>query len=1308
MSDIESIFIEARSLRGEGREAYLKDACGGDGALRKKVEHLLKSDLDAGSFLSSEDDDEADEADATPIQAAPNESAGQFIDRYKLLQQIGEGGFGTVWMAEQKEPIRRRVALKIIKLGMDTRQVIARFEAERQALAMMDHTNIARVLDAGATDAGRPYFVMELVRGIPILQYCDEERLDTRARLKLFKQVCNAIQHAHQKGIIHRDIKPSNVLVTLHGEEAVVKVIDFGIAKATSAELTQKTLFTEHRQMIGTPAYMSPEQAAMSGLDIDTRSDVYSLGVLLYELLTGTTPFNQKDLMSSGFAEMMRIIREVDSHKPSTRLSTLGETGMRTAQLRRTDPKTLRMLLRGDLDWIVMKCLEKDRSRRYETANILTADIERHLAGEPVIAAPPSRVYRTKKFVRRNRASVVTVGAISALLILGAIGTSIGMAWAIREKDRADAAAVEEMKARHIAESSEAKAQAEAERAERRAYHGLIVAAEAAMKESNPELGRRYLDDAPAHLRRWEWSYLRHRMGQSVRAIRISGEPILSIRLMPNGRDLMTLDRAGILRTHDFETEELVSVGAIDLRYPTFVTSDDGSLFVLRETDAAETVRIFAGCCDDLLWQTIGYIGDAPFSPDMEHIAISVPGNGLVMIYHSRTGREVQRLNVRGTHPIDATFSGDGRHVYYRDRREPFIGMIDLATAEETTWQPPVAGERRMIDGRRDRLLVADEVENRLLIYDLVNRELIGEIDSLAADAGRGGLSSDGRLLVARSPSTHRNVVHVFDLGERRHVAALRGHTATIVHTRFSPDGRLIYSSDRAGEVRVWNVPEHDNPHRISFHDDAIRLGAAHSPDDDQLAVCGGWGSIQLWNIVTGELLWDTQLLGEYVEHLAFRPDGALIAATETRGDVLILSAASGEVQRRYAGFPEGNTGVAWTPDGATLLLSGGCGRLAWIDAADGSWIETLPVHDGPISSIALSHQGDRLIATSDSLIKSMDNSDLINAPESQPAVAIVDVDDPAILQHSTNFSRGLTAATFSPDGSMFAVGDSVGQVYLFGSGLEDIRGTSISNDRVKRMLFSSAGDRLVVGGFASTVTVIDVENGMPLLNLPDRYVFSMLFRTTAAGDESLITLAPRTISEHAVSSSDRTLIEERSRQREIRRIADELYRKYHLSEDVLASPEVESDVPEYLRDQIRRHVRIRGDHVVRINSTALLIARSPDQPAEEYRRGLRLVDFLGSELVGREQSLTMLRALLHYRLGEIDRAADHLNAAVAIEGLAHVFDLSIAVLIERARGRDNRVAALLELLEQRSAEHGRGDQTERILHAEVQRLLHE
>jgi serine/threonine protein kinase/tetratricopeptide (TPR) repeat protein len=412
----DAIFCTAIEIAdAEERAAYVARACGNDGSLKRQVENLIAAHFEAGSFLEKPVAAPA----ATIEELSVNERPGSSIGSYKLLEQIGEGGFGVVFMAEQQEPIRRKVALKVLKPGMDTKQVIARFEAERQALALMDHPNIAHVFAGDETATGRPYFVMELVRGIPITDFCDQNQMPIRQRLELFLTVCQAVQHAHQKGIIHRDIKPSNVLVTLHDDKPVVKVIDFGIAKATGQQLTEKTLFTNFAQMIGTPLYMSPEQAQMSGLDVDTRSDIYSLGVLLYELLTGTTPFDKERLKEIGYDELRRIIWEEEPPRPSTRISTLGQASSTISTQRKSDPKRLTQMLRGELDWIVMQALEKDRNRRYETASAFAADVQRYLNDEPVLACPPSAWYRFRKFARRNRAALLTAGLVAAALVVG-------------------------------------------------------------------------------------------------------------------------------------------------------------------------------------------------------------------------------------------------------------------------------------------------------------------------------------------------------------------------------------------------------------------------------------------------------------------------------------------------------------------------------------------------------------------------------------------------------------------------------------------------------------------------------------------------------------------------------------------------------------------------------------------------------------------------------------------------------------------------------------------------------------------------
>ena len=547
----EALFEAASCLTDEGqREAFLNEACTGNPEMRARIAALLSAHfahLETGDTQLDSSDTEGGRRGTE--KAVSGEKAGQRIGPYKLLEKLGEGGFGSVWAAEQAKPVKRRVALKIIKLGMDTKQVVARFEAERQALALMDHPNIAKVLDAGTTETGRPYFVMELVKGIPVTKYFEQEGTEVNVKLKLFIRVCQAIQHAHQKGIIHRDIKPSNVMVTLHDGEPVPKVIDFGIAKATQGDLTDKTIYTQYSQFIGTPAYMSPEQAEMSGLDVDTRSDVYSLGVLLYEILTGFTPFDTKELMASGIDEMRKIIRERDPVKPSTRLSQTSSDGTVSGQ-----QKLATGVLDSDLDWIVLKCLEKDRARRYETANGLAADIQRHLTKQPVIACPPSRSYRIHKAWQRNRVGISAGLSVAAILML-ALAFSTWSFWKERQSSQRERTLREKVEGQQEEVEAFAAISVENGRIARlNLYAADMKAVTQYLEEGNLGVARNLLEEhipveGQEDLRGWEWRYFWEKSkGDYVARFEGHQATVQKVSFSPDGTRLISMadDKTGV------------------------------------------------------------------------------------------------------------------------------------------------------------------------------------------------------------------------------------------------------------------------------------------------------------------------------------------------------------------------------------------------------------------------------------------------------------------------------------------------------------------------------------------------------------------------------------------------------------------------------------------------------------------------------------------------------------------------------------------------------------------------------------------
>src|ERR1051326_3003962 len=634
--------------------------------------------LEAGlSFLP-----EQPKAAAVPM----TEKLGDCIGRYKLLQQIGEGGCGTVYMAEQTEPVRRRVALKVIKLGMDTKQVIARFEAERQALALMDHPNIAKVLDAGATEAGRPYFVMELVRGIKVTEFCDDKSVPTADRLKLFTQVCQAIQHAHQKGVIHRDIKPSNILVTANDGVPVPKIIDFGIATAPAGPLTDKTFFTAFEQFIGTPAYMSPEQAEMTSLDIDTRTDIYSLGVLLYELLTGRTPFDPSELLQSGLDEMRRTIREQEPDRPSTRLSTMAEGELTTvAKHRHTEAPRLIHLVRGDLDWIVMKCLEKDRTRRYETANGLASDIQRHLDNEPVVARPPSALYRIEKLVRRNRLAFTAAALVVLALVLGIVASTWQAIRATHFREQAQGEALANRQNLYAADMNLANQALE--------NYNLLRAREL-LEKHRPPGGESSNSPLRSDLRGWKWRYLAGQCrSDELATLARFGSCVFTVSISRDGHWLASACGDGTVGLWDLQTRRQLPSFETYRGPASFFEFEDRSHAAAFSPDC-RTLAAGGVNKDIFLWDVVehrtvailtghqGTVDHLEFSPDGRFLAsASLDETARLWDMRSNPPRELVKLEPHIGDVLCVAFSSDSKTLVTGGHSKP-VKLWDVSNPQ--------------------------------------------------------------------------------------------------------------------------------------------------------------------------------------------------------------------------------------------------------------------------------------------------------------------------------------------------------------------------------------------------------------------------------------------------------------------------------------------------------------------------------------------------------------------------------------------------------------------------------------------------
>jgi len=1032
----------------------------------------------------------------TRTQSTGTHQKSRTIGRYKLLQKLGEGGMGAVWMAEQQHPVRRRVAMKLIKAGADNREIIVRFEAERQALAMMDHPNIAKVLDAGSTEDGLPYFVMELVQGIAINDYCDRSKLSPKQRMELFVSVCKAVQHAHQKGIIHRDLKPSNILVGLYDGKPIAKVIDFGLAKALQHHtlLTDKTMFTQFGQVVGTPQYMSPEQATMDEMGVDTRSDVYSLGVILYELLAGSTPIDKEMMREHALLKILELIREQEPPRPSLRVSTAGEQVQTIGEHRQIQPLKLQQILRGDLDWIVMKAIEKDSSRRYETASSFADDIERYLRGDVIEARPPSMGYRFSKFIGKHRKLAAAVAAAVVLLLAGVVGTSIGLfrAQAAREvadrkteiaQQKTEELAVEKARAEEekahaqtaakearAAELDAVKAQHETESTLARSNYFL---ANARWEQQRVGEARQALNRIPLKHRNFEW-YLSQQqfLGSEVTNYHHSDAVFLAT-FSPDGTRLITGSSDGTVKVVDVasgETLKTIKHRAGSSTGTEITLSPNGKLLAINnfddtltmlEVETGSKVQAFKGEEANSKWLA--------FSPDSSLIATADTDNKIV-IRDVETGQETKTFGGHEQEINFLAFSPDGTRMASATR--DIIKTWDTETGDELKKLEEGILEISDLEFSPDGDKLVCRSFSKITIFDAATGAVVRAKDFKdSVINNKVAFSPDGKTIAVNSGGK----IVLWDAATGREQQSLVGHSfsgtrGAVRSLAFSPDGTKLVSGGGDSTVKIWSVIGSDSNALLTGH-----VTATLSPDGTRFACCR-YG-IKIYDALDGRELKSFGYESSSGVPPAFSPDGKRVAVACLDKAVRILDLEKQCELGALTGHTGAISNVAFSPDGTKLASSSNDKTVKLWNALDGSELTTITGHTQRVTDVAFSPDGSLLATGSlDGTIKICDGSSGKQLRELEEV-------------RSGNVKRVIMCIAFSPDGSQLAAGsqdlNARGVVQTWDVETGVLLNSFVAHKKfVSSLAFSPDGTRLASGSFDKTVKLWDASTGSELKTL--------------------------------------------------------------------------------------------------------------------------------------------------------------------------------------------------------------------------------